>query len=258
MRSVTLGTNRPRDSVPVHSRRVYVWDVITKLVLFDIDGTLLHTHGAGRRAIHAALLAEVGALSPDSQIRFDGKTDPQIVRELLEEVSHADRENGDRIAAVCRRYVDLLAAELEAGTCGTTVYPGIADLLDRIEERHDSLLGLLTGNVVDGARLKLSAAGIAPERFRVGAFGSDHHDRSQLPAIAAERAAALMGRRPAGAEIVILGDTPADMTCGRSVGARAIGVATGHYSVGELRAAGAFAVFEDFGETVSVLDAIYA
>jgi phosphoglycolate phosphatase-like HAD superfamily hydrolase len=232
--------------------------VIRKLVLFDIDGTLLHTHGAGRRAIHAALMHEVGALDPDSQVRFDGKTDPQIVRELLEEVEHADRENGDRIAAICRRYVDLLAAELDAGTCGTTVYPGITTLLDRIEERHDSILGLLTGNVVDGARLKLSAAGIAPERFRVGAFGSDHHDRARLPSIAAERAEPLMGRRPAGADIVILGDTPADVTCGQAVGARAIGVATGHYSVGELRAAGAFAVFEDLAATASVLDAIYA
>lgn len=229
-----------------------------KLVLFDIDGTLLHTHGAGRRAIHAALLHEVGALAPDSRVRFDGKTDPQIVRELLQEAEHADRENGDRIAAVCRRYVDLLALELEAGTCSTTVYPGITALLDGIERRQDAILGLLTGNVADGARLKLSAAGIAPDRFRVGAFGSDHHDRARLPAIAAERAAPLMGHRPAGAEIVILGDTPADMTCGLGVGARAIGVATGSYPSAELRAAGAFAVFEDFADTAPVLHAIYA
>jgi phosphoglycolate phosphatase-like HAD superfamily hydrolase len=191
-------------------------------------------------------------------VRFDGKTDPQIVRELLEEAEHTDRDDGDRIAAVCRRYVDLLAAELDADTGRTTVYPGITELLDGLERRHDTILGLLTGNVADGARLKLSAAGIAPERFRVGAFGSDHHDRARLPSIAADRAEPLMGRRPAGAEIVILGDTPADMTCGHGVGARAIGVATGFYSAAELRAAGAYAAFDDFAATASVLDAIYA
>jgi phosphoglycolate phosphatase len=250
--------NRSRGSVPVPTAAVYVWVVIRKLVLFDIDGTLLHTHGAGRRAIHAALMTEVGALAPDSQVRFDGKTDPQIVRELLEEIEHADRDSADRIAAVCERYVQLLAVELDAGTCQTTVYPGISALLDQLEARHDAVMGLLTGNVASGARLKLAAAGIRPERFRVGAFGSDHHDRAQLPPIAATRAEPLMGRVPTGQDIVIIGDTPADMTCGRGVGARGIGVATGSFSRADLTAAGAFATFEDLSETEPVLDAIYA
>lgn len=232
--------------------------VLRKLVLFDIDGTLLHTHGAGRRAIHAALGSEIASPAARSMVRFDGKTDPQIVRELLAEVDHADRDDERRILAVCQRYVDLLAVELESGTCETTVYPGVPELLAGIEGRHDTLLGLLTGNVADGARLKLQAAGIGPDRFRVGAFGSDHHDRAQLAAIAAARAAPHMGRTPAGAEIVILGDTPADMTCGRGVGARAIGVATGSYGREELLTAGAHAVFETFADVESVLDAIYA
>jgi len=232
--------------------------VLRKLVLFDIDGTLLHTHGAGRRAIHAALLNEMAPPAADSRVRFDGKTDPQIVRELLAEVAHADRDDERRIAAVCQRYVDLLAVELDAGTCQTTVYPGVAALLEGIEARHDSILGLLTGNVADGARLKLAAAGIAPDRFRVGAFGSDHHDRARLPAIAAARAAPFMGHAPAGADVVILGDTPADMTCGGEVGARAIGVATGSYSTADLLATGAYAAFESFAELAPVLAAIYA
>jgi len=230
--------------------------VIRKLVLFDIDGTLLHTHGAGRRAIHAALMSEVGALSPDSQVRFDGKTDPQIVRELLEEIEHADRDRADRIAAVCERYVELLAVELEAGTCQTTVYPGITVLLDRLEARHDAVMGLLTGNVASGARLKLAAAGIRPERFRVGAFGSDHHDRAQLPPIAAARAEALMARVPTGQDIVIIGDTPADMTCGQGIGARAIGVGTAAYRPDDLLAAGAHTVFADLSDTAAVVAAI--
>jgi phosphoglycolate phosphatase-like HAD superfamily hydrolase len=232
--------------------------VLDKLVLFDIDGTLLHTHGAGRRAIHAALQRDIGAIAAKSQVRFDGKTDPQIVRELLVEAAHENPHDEARIVSVCSLYVELLATELEAGTCATTVYPGVAELLDRIDARHDTVLGLLTGNVADGARLKLGAAGIQPDRFRVGAFGSDHHDRAALPPIAAARAEALMGRRPTGAEIVIVGDTPADMTCGRSVKARAIGVATGHYTASELQASGAYAVFDDLAATDAVLDAIYA
>lgn len=228
-----------------------------KLILFDIDGTLLHTQGAGRRAIHAALLAEFGAVARGG-VRFDGKTDPQIVRELLEEAEHPHAEDDDRIAAVCRRYVDLLRDELAAPETRLTIYPGVLPLLDLLEARGDALLGLLTGNVVEGARLKLRAAGIAPERFRIGAFGSDHHDRACLPAIAAERAAPLLNRLPTGSDIVILGDTPSDMTCGRAVGARAIGVATGSFTVDQLYAAGAFAAFADLAQPDDVVRAIYA
>lgn len=232
--------------------------MLRKLVLFDIDGTLLHTRGAGRRAIHAALLAEVGAVVAAGDVRFDGKTDPQIVRELLDAARHPDAANDARIAAVCRRYLTLLEGELMGSEARTTLYPGVAALLDLLEARGDALLGLLTGNLAEGARLKLLAAGIVPERFRVGAFGSDHHERASLPPVAAQRAAPLMGRVPGGADVVILGDTPADMTCGRAVGARAIGVATGAYAEAELLAAGAFATFRDFSEPEDVLRAIYA
>jgi phosphoglycolate phosphatase len=229
-----------------------------KLVLFDIDGTLLHAHGAGRRAIHAALAAEFGAAPPEHVVRLDGKTDPQIVRELLQVTNHPDAEDEARIAAVCRRYVDLLATELARGDHTTMVYPGVRTLLDLLDARGDAVLGLLTGNLAEGARLKLESGGIASERFRVGAFGSDHADRAALPAIAAQRAVAVMGHEPQGAEIVILGDTPADMTCGDGVAARAIGVATGSYSTAALAAAGAYAVFDDLSEPDRVLAAIYA
>ncbi len=229
-----------------------------KLVLFDIDGTLLHTHGAGRRAIHAALAEEFGAAPPEHVVRFDGKTDPQIVRELLQVTNHPGADDAARIAAVCRRYVDLLATELARGDHTTAVYPGVRALLDLLDARGDALLGLLTGNLAEGARLKLESGGIAYERFRVGAFGSDHADRAALPAIAARRAAALVGRELRGAEIVILGDTPADMTCGDGVAARPIGVATGSYGSAALAAAGAYAVFDDLSEPDRVLAAIYA
>jgi phosphoglycolate phosphatase len=229
-----------------------------KLVLFDVDGTILHTRGAGRRAIHAALAEEFGTSAPEHVVRFDGKTDPQIVRELLVATNHPGAEDAARIAAVCRRYLSLLETELAHRAQATTVYPGVVALLDLLDARGDAVLGLLTGNLAEGARLKLQSAGIGYERFRVGAFGSDHHDRAALPAIAAERAAGLMGRVPRGAEIVIIGDTPADMTCGRGVAARPIGVATGSYPPAALGAAGAYAVFDDLSEPARVLEAIYA
>jgi len=106
--------------------------------------------------------------------------------------------------------------------------------------------------------MKLEAAGIDSGRFRVGAFGSDSARRADLPAIAASRAEALVGRVPSGHEIVIVGDTPADMTCGRGVGARAIGVATGRHSVSELEASGAYAAFVTLADTAAVLEAIVA
>lgn len=118
------------------------------------------------------------------------------------------------------------------------------------------VVGLLTGNIVHGARLKLAAAGLAFDDFRIGAFGSDHADRPELPAIATARAESLFGYRPAGRDVIIVGDTPADVTCGAGIGARAIAVATGSYRVDALAAAGAAAVFETLADTRAVLAAM--
>lgn len=226
------------------------------LVLFDIDGTLLLTAGAGRRAITAALAGDVEVDDAFERVRFDGKTDPQIVRELLTVAGHAGAGDADFVQSVCRRYVALLEEELRHPRSATTVMPGIGELLDALEARHEVILGLLTGNVVEGASLKLAAAGILPARFQVGAYGSDSAHRPDLPAIAARRAAAHFGREPRGREVVIIGDTPADVTCGRAIAARAIGVATGAYHVADLEAAGAHAAFADLSDTQRVLEAI--
>jgi len=232
-----------------------------RLILFDIDGTLLWTDGAGRRAIHRALVDEMGTAGPIDGYRFDGKTDPQIVRELLTLAGHVEAEAAHRIEAVCRRYLDLLAVELAKDTHATRVFPGVVELL-RALEPHEAggraIVGLLTGNLVGGAELKLRSAGIDPARFAVGAYGSDSGKRADLPAIAAERAERRAGRRFAGDDIVIIGDTPDDVACGRPVGARAVAVATGHYDVAALRAAGAAHVFEHLGDTARVLQALLA
>jgi len=230
--------------------------VLTTLVLFDIDGTMLLTAGAGRRALTAALAGEVALDEALEHVRFDGKTDPQIVTELLEAAGHPRARDGDLIRDVCRRYVGLLAEELEQPRSRTVLMPGVPELLEALERETDVLLGLLTGNMAEGAALKLAAGGIEPNRFRVGAYGSDSAHRPDLPAIAARRAAAHFGREPRGREVVIIGDTPADVTCGLGISARAIGVATGAYQVRELEVAGAHATFLDLSDTARVLEAI--
>jgi len=232
-----------------------------KLVLFDIDGTLLWTDGAGRRAIHRALLDEAGTAGPIEQYRFDGKTDPQIVRDLLSLAGHPAAEDARRIDAVCRRYVEHLRAELAAPAQTTRLLPGTRELLAALEPHEAgqrALVGLLTGNVAPGAALKLGSAGLDPGRFRVGAYGSDSARRADLPAVAARRAAELTGRRFAGADVIVIGDTPDDVACGRPIGARSVAVATGSYDVAALRAAGATYVFATLADTAAVLDAIFA
>jgi phosphoglycolate phosphatase len=227
-----------------------------KLVLFDIDGTLLLTAGAGRRAIVAALGEEVGDVRAFQDIRFDGKTDPQIVAEMLEAVGQPVSRDSERVRRLCARYVELLAVELKRPTAHTTLMPGIGPLLDRLEARPDVVLGLLTGNLAEGAALKLRSGGLDPARFRIGAFGSDAAHRPALPEIAARRAEPLFGRTPSGAEVVIIGDTPADIHCGQGIAARAVGVATGSYSVSDLAACGPHAVFEDLSDTELVMETI--
>lgn len=228
-----------------------------KLVLFDIDGTILRSAGAGRRAITTALAELIGDAGVFARIRFDGKTDPQIVAELLEAAGHRAPHSEARVQAVCARYVELLEGEL-ASASGMGLMPGFPAILDRLEATAGVVLGLLTGNLERGAALKLSAVGVDPSRFRVGAFGSDSGHRPDLPAIAASRAAAVFGRVPAGAEVVIIGDTPADVACGSGIGARSVAVATGSYGVEELQACGADVVFRDLADTDVALAAILA
>jgi phosphoglycolate phosphatase len=228
----------------------------TKLVLFDIDGTILLTAGAGRRAIVAAVGEQVGNSAALHTVRFDGKTDPQIVTELLEAAGEPGPHPDDRVRALCSRYVDLLARELQEPESRTTVMPGVFPLLDRLEREPGVVIGLLTGNVVTGAALKLRSGGLDPDRFRVGAYGSDAAHRPDLPPLAAQRAEAFFGRVPHGPEVVIIGDTPADIGCGSSIDARTIAVATGAYSVADLAACGPHAVFEDLTDTDRVLEAI--
>src|SRR5258708_8745477 len=161
-----------------------------KLVLFDIDGMILWTDGAGRRAIHRAQLDVTGRAGPIESYRFDGKTDPQIVRELLSAAGHAAAENETQVAAVCRRCVELLQLELAKSEQRTKLFPGVRELLAALEPHERAgraLVGLLTRHPRRGAALTLASAGLAPERFAVGAYGSDSPPPPDPPAVPARR-----------------------------------------------------------------------
>jgi phosphoglycolate phosphatase len=227
---------------------------VTKLVLFDIDGTILWSDGAGRRAMTAALTEVFGGAGP-TEYRYDGKTDPQIVRDLMRLAGHSEARIDAGMEPLMRRYLAGLEEELRAGS-HTHLFPGVRELIDALEARDDVVLGLLTGNLQSGAALKLAAAGLDIARFRVGAFGSDHHHRPELPAVAQRRAREVLGLDIPGEEIYVIGDTPADIECGRDIGARAIAVATGRYTVDELARHHPFAVFPDLSDTAAVLEVI--
>lgn len=226
-----------------------------RLVLFDIDGTLLHSHGAGRRAMEAALLEAFGTKGPPGY-RYDGKTDRQIVRDLMRSAGFEDAIIDARMSAVMVAYVAGLQREIASPHTKVEALAGVMELLDTLVQRAHCIVGLLTGNLEPGAQQKLTAAGIGFDRFALGAYGSDHEVRAELPAIAQRRARERLGVHVEGSHVVIIGDTPADIHCGRAIDARAIAVATGHYSLVALKEHAPHAAFNDLSDTEAVLAAI--
>lgn len=226
-----------------------------KVVLFDIDGTLLLSDGAGRRAMERVLLETFGSTGPTSY-RYGGKTDKLIVRETMRLAGIPDDKIEAAMDDIIAGYLQNLRDELTSNANAARALPGVFELLNAVERHNDLVLGLLTGNVVEGAGVKLRAVKMNPERFKVGAYGSDHELRPMLPPIAQQRASALLGHEVPGDRLIIIGDTEHDMTCGLGVGARAIGVATGGVPRHELESHAPAAVFDDFTDTDSVMEAI--
>lgn len=227
-----------------------------RLVLFDIDGTLLSSDGVAARAFRSALEEVFGTSGPTEGYSFAGRTDLQIAQELL----GAAGIGADEIERGISRTVDLYLGGLAAGLKHrrATVFPGVREILDRVEAApEEAVLGLLTGNVREGARIKLDSAGLNADRFTVGAYGSDHAQRSELPALAVQRAEARYGRRFEGKEVVIIGDTPLDIACGEHLGVRTIAVATGNYSMEDLERCGPDHVFPTLENTDRVWQAIF-
>lgn len=228
-----------------------------RLILFDIDGTLLSADGAGKRAIHAALMEVFGVTGPIDSYSFAGRTDPEIVRDLMRAAGLGDAEITRGLPALWFLYLENLQREISR--IRVTPLPGVAPLLERVERAGgETVPGLLTGNIAGGARVKVDASGLGFARFRVGAFGSDHAERPELPAIAVERARRLTGIGYQGKEIVVIGDTPKDVACGARLGVRTIATATGRHPLDELSACGPDHAFADLSDLDAVWNAIAA
>lgn len=225
-----------------------------KLILFDIDGTLIWPDGAGRAAMTRALGEVFGVTGPTDSLPMAGKTDWQIIIELLT-TAGMRQSNVDARLTQCfeaiARHMAQTTQQRQIRIC-----PGVSELLEWLSVQTNTTLGLLTGNLATTAPIKLRAANLDPALFCVGAYGNDARNRSQLPAVAINRAQALTGHTFSGKDVVIIGDTPADVICGRHLGVTAIGVATGQYPLDSLTAAGADYVFPDLTNTDLVIQTI--
>jgi phosphoglycolate phosphatase-like HAD superfamily hydrolase len=227
-----------------------------RLFLFDIDGTLVTAAGAGRIALGKALTAVYGTTGPIESYDFRGKTDPRIVLDLMRGAGLDEGLIGDRLAACFEAYVAELDALIGDGA-RVKVMPGIAEVVKRLAVRDDAVVGLLTGNIEAGARVKLRPTGLWP-LFRLGAYGSDDLDRRRLPSIACERAQRVAGHAFAFEQVTIIGDTPLDVDCARACGAVAVAVATGFHPPEDLKACAPDLFFTDFSDVSGALAALTA
>jgi phosphoglycolate phosphatase-like HAD superfamily hydrolase len=237
-------------------------NTIRKLVLFDIDGTLVLTGGAGIRAMNRACEELVGHGQALANIPVAGRTDRIILTDVVRQAGH-DLDDG-LLEQLRDRYLVHLREEIERpgrtqnfesfGARGgiKAVMPGIRELLDTLAQRADVFLGLLTGNFEAGARIKLEHFGLW-RYFRCGAFGDDSADRNDLVPFAVQRARQCGVPDLAPQHILVVGDTPHDIACARAVGAVPVAVATGGFTADQLREHGADIVFQDLSRTEEFL-----
>src|SRR5438105_5833500 len=196
-----------------------------RLLLFDIDGTLIHSAGAGVEALKLALKERFGIDDDLSDIEIAGMTDSGIVICILKK--HKISTTDENVAAFLDSYVHFLSKELPRRK--GKLLPGVLELLQKLKSRKHLVLALLTGNVSRGAQLKLEHYGVW-HFFEFGAFADDHHDRNELGPFARSRSKERHGREFSAAEIDVIGDTPRDIACGKALGARTVAVATGTWS----------------------------
>jgi phosphoglycolate phosphatase-like HAD superfamily hydrolase len=223
-----------------------------RLILFDIDGTLVNSLGAGKAALESAMMSVYGETGPIASFDFHGRTDPAIVRGLLRAVGWPDADIEAGFDATWGAYLAALDRELMGRDGQVRPMTGVKELLGAVDEDARFAPGLVTGNMEGGARRKLEAAGLAG-RFEFGAYGSDSEWREDLPPLARERAQRRYDRSFDMKMAVVVGDTPEDIRCARANGARALAVSTGRHSVEELLAHGPDAVFENLSETSRVV-----
>jgi phosphoglycolate phosphatase-like HAD superfamily hydrolase len=225
-----------------------------RLLLFDIDGTLVLTGGAGKRAMDRAFAETFGVEDAFAGMAMGGRTDRFLVEQALARTGlPAAAADLDRFRAAYLAHLDVAIHEPGHGTKARL--PGVAALLDAVEATRAVQAALLTGNYEGGARIKLRHFDLW-HRFAWGAFGDDHADREALAcaALAEARARGVRLERPGDA--VVVGDTPFDIACARAAGARVIAVATGGHSLAELTALGPDLAVPDLQDVDGLLDAI--
>ncbi len=205
-------------------------DCVIKAVLFDIDGTLVRTGGAGMRAFERTSAALFGIPNGTGHLRFAGRTDTGLIREFFQH--HGIQDTAENLDRFLHAYVHLLD-HLLAGSA-SELCPGVTRWLRDLKKvKQSPLVGLLTGNIRLGAEIKLRHFGLW-DAFAVGAFGCDHSDRNKLAEIALRRCSQLLGGPLQGGEILVIGDTPLDIECARAIGAPCLAVATGDFGVEQL------------------------
>ncbi len=221
-----------------------------KLLLFDIDGTLLASGGAGIRALEVAATEQFG----DGNLRgleIAGRTDSAIARQVL--ARHGAEATPERMASFLDCYVSHLARLLPL--IDGRLLPGVVELLDALEPREDLVLALLTGNLARGAELKLSHFGVW-HYFEFGAYADDHHDRNELGPVAQRRARERHGIEFPPERIFVLGDTRHDIACAKAIGARSVAIASGKQTRADLAGHSPDFLFDDLRDIAAVLRAL--
>jgi len=229
--------------------------IVDRLVLFDIDGTLIKTGRAGLRGMNAAFQRLHGRSDALQGISFAGRTDRAIVTDIFRALG---LDAGSEVMEELREaYLHHLAEEIRKPVPDCEVLPGVAASLEALESRQEVGVGLLTGNYQRGAAIKLGHFGLW-ERFTFGAFGDAHADRRHLVPVAIAEAERALGVRVPPARVVVIGDTPLDVDCAHAHGAVAVAVATGPFSTAELAASSPDLVLETLEDLSALLGVVSA
>jgi phosphoglycolate phosphatase len=236
-------------------KRGHGWRPGIRAILFDIDGTLLKCHGAGKKALVQACTEVFGTIGAMDTVDFQGKTDPLILRESLGITGLSEADINRDIEALKRRYFRYLERNMRES--GSVLLPGVEELLERLAGMDSVIQGLLTGNFREGARIKLGHFNL-DRYFGFGVFGDDAARRNDMPPIARRIMREQFGLDVPYEDIVIIGDTVHDIECARASGAVSVAVGTGWIDREVLLSRGPDFYFEDMSDTEGVLAAIAA
>ncbi len=224
-----------------------------KLVLFDIDGTLLRVRGISRQSLIDALRDVFGTEGTASTHNFAGKLDSVIIKEVMRAAGFTDAEIQKGFEEAKRRYIRNFKAHAQREHI--EVMAGVYELVEKLAQDERVVLALLTGNFEASGRHKLALPELN-DYFAFGAFADDAETRNALPAVAVQRALERTGIRFTGKDVVIIGDTEHDINCAKVLNSKCIAVATGHYTVAQLQSFNPDYTFENFANVDAAFDAI--